>query len=112
MSVNYLSKERSNGVMSGFLIGTEQRLSGFNIYKVSAAQYMRIRMCDETAKLLDRQPWHGGIPPYEWIGEQISPKFGYKYGDDTFPVFEYYGYCQPHKNAHEFCYLYVPVEKA
>ena len=47
----------------------------------------------------------------EWIGEQLAPQFGYQYGDDHLPVFEYYGYFKPEKNAHEFRYLYVPVEK-
>lgn len=111
MSVNYLSAARPNGVMFGFLVATDQQPDGFDIYKVPAAKYVRIRMCDETAKALGRDPWRGGIPPYEWIGEQIAPKFGYKYGDDALPIFEYYGYYNPGKNAHEYCYLYVPVEK-
>jgi len=33
-------------------------------------------------------------------------------GSDTSPIFEYYGYYNSDKRAHEFCYLYVPVEKA
>lgn len=111
MSVNYLSIERPNGVMFGFLVATVQQPDGFDIYKVPTAQYMRIRICNETAKALGRKPWNGGIPPYEWIGEQIAPKFGYRYGNDRLPIFEYYGYYNPDKNAHEFCYLYVPVEK-
>lgn len=111
MSVNYLSKERPNGVMFGFLVDTELQPDGFDIYKVPATQYACIRICDETAKSLGHEPWKGGIPPYEWIGEEIAPKIGYRYGDDTLPIFEYYGYYTPAKYAHEFCYLYVPVEK-
>ena len=111
MSVNYLSAERPNGVMFGFLVAMEQQPDGFDIYKVPATQYIRICMCEETAKTLEHEPWNGGIPPYEWIGEQIAPKFGYRYGNDTLPIFEYYGYYNPDKNAHEFRYLYVPVEK-
>ncbi|MCL2774632.1 MAG: MerR family transcriptional regulator [Oscillospiraceae bacterium] len=112
MSVNYLSAEHPNGVMFGFLVGTGQQSDEYDIYKVPAAQYARIHMCDETAKALDCEPWRGGIPPYEWIGEQIAPQIGYKYGNDTLPIFEYYGYYDPAKYSHEFCYLYVPVQKA
>ena len=111
MSVNYFSNERSNGVMFGFLVSTEEQPDGFDTYKVPAAQYMRIRMCDETAQALGHEPFHGGIPPYEWIGEQIAPEFGYKYDDDSTPIFEYYGYWNPEKYVHEFSYLYVPVKK-
>jgi hypothetical protein len=111
MSVNYLSAERPNGVMFGFLVSTESQPDGFDIYKAPAAKYMRILMNDETAKMLNREPFHGGIPPYQWIGELIAPNFDYKYGKDTLPIFEYYGYYNPDKNAHEFSYLYVPVGK-
>ena len=69
---------------------------------------MRIRMCDETAKSLGREPWQGAIPPYQWIGEDIAPKLGYQYGDETLPVFECYGDYDSIKNVHESCYLYVP----
>lgn len=112
MSINYLSSERPNGVMVGFLVQTEQQPDNFNIYKVPAAQYMRIPISDETAKALSQKMWDGGMPPYKWIGEQIAPKSGYKYGDDTLPIFEYYGYYNYDKNEHKFRYLYVPIEKA
>lgn len=111
MSVNYLSKERPNGVMFGFLVGTEHQPDRFDVYKLPTGRYLRIVINDESAKALGAQPWNGGIPPYEWIGEQLAPQFGYRYGDDHLPVFEYYGYYNAGKNAHEFRYLYVPVEK-
>lgn len=111
MSVNYLSKERPNGVMFGDLVGTENQPECFDVYKLPTGQYLRLSITDESAKALGSQPWNGGIPPYEWIGEQLAPQFGYQYGDDHLPVFEYYGYYKPEKNAHEFRYLYVPVEK-
>ena len=111
LSANYLSKERPNGVMFGSLVATDRQPDGFDIFKVPAAKYARIRMCDETAKALGHEPFKGGIPPYEWIGEQIAPKICYGYGDDKLPIFEYYGYWNPEKNAHEFTYLYVPVKK-
>lgn len=111
ISVNYLSSERPNGVMFGFLVATEKQPESFDIYKVPATDFLRIRICDETAKALGCEPWKGGIPPYEWIGERIAPEFGYKYGDDRLPIIEYYGYYNPTKNSHEYCYLYVPVEK-
>jgi len=112
LSVNYLSAERPNGVMFGTLVATDQRPDGFDIVRVPAARYMRIRMSEETAKALGREMWRGGIPPYVWIGEQVAPKFGYKYGCDALPVFEYYGYYSYETGMHEYCYLYVPVEKA
>ena len=97
--------------MFGFLAGTERQPDGFDILKVPAARFARIRMWDETAKALGHEPFKGGIPPHEWIGKEIAPALGYKYGDDTLPIFEYYGYYDPSKYAHEFSYLYVPVEK-
>ena len=112
LSANYLSSERPNGVMFGFLVVNDRQPDGFDIYKVPAAKYARIPMCEETAKALGHEPFKGGIPPFGWIGKQIAPKIGYRYGDDKLPVFEYYGYYNPDKNAHEFTYLYVPVEKA
>jgi len=112
MSVNYLSAERPNGVMVGFLVATDRQPDDFDIYKVPAAQYMRLLICDETAKGLGHESWNGGIPPYGWIGEQIAPIYGYEYGENTLPIFEYYGYYNPDKNEHKFRYLYVPVQKA
>jgi predicted transcriptional regulator YdeE len=97
--------------MYASLVASDHQPDGFDVYKVPAAKYARIRMCDETAKALGREPWKGGIPPFEWIGEQIAPKIGYRYGDDKLPIFEYYGFYNPEKNAHEFNYLYVPVDK-
>ena len=72
---------------------------------------MRLAINDDSAKALGSQPWEGGMPPFGWVGEQLAPQFGYRYGDDRLPVFEYYGFYKPEKNAHEFTYLYVPVEK-
>jgi DNA-binding transcriptional MerR regulator/DNA gyrase inhibitor GyrI len=109
MSVNYLSKERPNGVMFADLVGTENQPEGFDVYKLPAGQYLRLAINEDSAKALGSQLWEGGIPPYEWVGEQLAPQFGYRYGNDRLPVFEYYGYYKPEKNAHEFRYLYVPV---
>jgi hypothetical protein len=111
ISANYLSRERPNGVMYASLVASDRQPDGFDVYKVPAAKYARIRMCDETAKALGHEPWRGGIPPFEWIGEQIAPKIGYKYGDDKLPIYEYYGFYNPKKKSHEFGYLYVPVDK-
>lgn len=44
-----------------------------DIYKIPTAKFLRIRMSDETARVLGHEPWQGGIPPYQWIGEQIAP---------------------------------------
>lgn len=109
MSVNYLSDERPSGVMFGFLVADSVQPEQYDIYKVPAAKFLRIRMCAETAKALGREPWEGGIPPYHWIGEQIAPELGFTYGSDTLPVVEYYGYFKPDEGTHEYCYLYVPA---
>lgn len=111
MSVNYLSGERPSGVMFGFLVANAHQPEQYDIYKVPAARFLRIRMCDETAKALGHNPWTGGIPPYQWIGEQIAPELGYTYGSDTLPIVEYYGFFKPEKGTHEYCYLYVPVKE-
>lgn len=42
--------------------------------------------------------------------EQIAPAFGYGYGDDTLPIFEYYIH-NPQTHKPETAYLYVPVSK-
>lgn len=112
ISVNYLSEDRPNGVMFGALVAAAQQISGFDLYKVPAGKYARIELNDETAKALGHAAWNGGIPPYEWIGAEIAPRIGYTYGSDALPIIEYYGYYDPGKCAHEFRYLYVPIEKA
>jgi len=111
MNVDILSKERPDGVLFGFLVGTDKQPRKFDVIKVPAGQYLRIAFTDENAKALGAPPFHGGKPPYEWVGEQLAPQFGYTYGDDRLPVFEYYGFWNAERNAHEFRYLYVPVEK-
>jgi len=110
ISVNYLSSERPNGVMFGFLASTEPINATCDVYIAPAAQYMRIRISEETAIALGHAPWMGGIPPHGWIGEQLAPQFGYTYGCDTLPVVEYYGFYNPSIGEHEYCYLYVPVQ--
>lgn len=111
ISLNYLSSERPNGVMFGFLVETDEQPDCYDIIRLPSSLYMRVQICDETFKALGVEPWTGGIPPYNWIGEYIAPKFGYKYGDDTLPIFEYYGHNKIDNNI-EVCYLYVPVSKA
>lgn len=111
LSINYLSKVRPNGVMFASLVEHDKQVDSFDIFRAPKALYARIRMNDETAEALGYEPWHGGIPPYQWLGEDIAPNFGYTYGDDTLPVIEYYGYYDPEKYSHEFCYLYVPIKK-
>ena len=110
MSLNYLS-ERPRGILFGMQVDTEQQPKVYDIYKVPPARFMRVLICEETARALGVEMWHGGIPPYEWIGERIAPQCGYRYGSDALPVFEYYGFYDPETNRHKFCYLYVPVEK-
>lgn len=112
ISFNYLSGERPNGVMFGFYVGTEVQPECFDVVKLPPALYMRVQICDETAAALGCEPWKGGVPPYEWITERIAPDCGYRAGDDALPVFEYYGFYDPEKNEHKYCFLYVPVAPA
>ena len=44
LSANYLSKGHPNGVMFGALVAGEKQPEGFDIFKVTAALYARIRM--------------------------------------------------------------------
>ena len=110
ISLNYLSKERPNGVMFGFLVESDQQPAAYDLLKLPPATYMKVRICGETFKALGVQPWTGGIPLYEWIGERIAPQLGYEYGEDTLPVVEYYLH-NPQSGQVEACYLYVPVRK-
>ncbi len=57
MSLNYLSHERPSGVMFGFLVTTDVQPDSYDIYKIPAAKFLRIRMCDETARVLGHEPW-------------------------------------------------------
>lgn len=110
MSLNYLSDKRPNGVFFGFRVETDEQPDCYDLIKVPRALFMRVKICDETFKALGVEPWTGGIPPYEWIGEYIAPKFGYKYGADSYPIFEYSGHSKTNDSV-EVCYLYVPVQK-
>lgn len=112
MSLNYLTDQRPSGVMFGFLVAGDAQPEEYDICKIPAAKFLRVRMCDETAKALGHAPWTGGIPPYQWIGEQIAPELGYTYGSDALPIVEYYGFYGPVTCSHEYCYLYVPVDEA
>lgn len=97
--------------MFGYLVNEGNIPKEFDIFKIPAAFFLRILINEETAACLKRKPWKGGIPPYEWIGEQIAPALGFQYGKDTLPIIEYYGFYQPEIQKHRFCYLYVPVQK-
>lgn len=111
MSINYLTEERPNGVFFGFRVETDIQPECYDIIQVPSTVYMRVEICNETFRASDVEPWTGGIPPYEWIGEHIAPKLGYKYGADSYPIFEYYGHNKT-DNSIEVCYLYVPVQEA
>lgn len=114
ISVNYLSSERPNGVMFGEMVRTNEQSDGFDILYIPTAIYMRILICDETANALNKEPWHGGIPPYSWIYDLLAPHFGYKPGSDILPIIEYYGHYKPGEPKiyeNKLCFLYVPIEK-
>lgn len=108
ISLNYLSKERPNGVMFGFFVETEEQPDCYDVIKVPSSLYMKIQICDKTFKALEVEPWTGGIPPYKWIGEILAPRYGYEYGDDTLPIYEYY-FHDPENFNIDACDLYVPV---
>ena len=110
ISLNYLSDQRPNGVMFGFQVQTEKQPECYDVVKVPESVYMKIEICNDTFEALGVEPWKGGIPPYEWIGEILAPKFGYVYGEDTLPIVEYYKH-RPVTFEVEACYLYVPVKK-
>ena len=93
------------------LAGTENQPKGFDVYKLPGGQYLFLAINDDSVKALGSQPFNGGIPPYEWIGGQLAPQFGYQYGDDRLPVFEYYGYYKPEKNVNELRYSLPVPEK-
>lgn len=42
MSLNYLSCERPNGVMFGFLVTTDVQPDSYDIYKIPAAKFLQI----------------------------------------------------------------------
>lgn len=111
ISLNYLCEVRPRGVMFAVLAASDAVPEGCDVLHTPASLYMRITPDEETAAAVGEQPWEGGIPPYQWIGEKIAPLFGYTYGDDTLPVVEYYGNYDPKTNVHQYRHLYVPVKK-
>ncbi len=112
LSLNYLSEGHPNGVMFGSLVHTDLQPAGYDILPIPGGIYARIQINAHTALALERKPWTGGVPPYEWISGQIAPEIGYEYGDTSLPIIEYYGPRDPKSHAHRYCYLYVPVQKA
>ena len=109
LSLNYHTAGRPNGLMVCDLVESAAQPSGFDVLKVPAGRYMRLRICDEAASALGYEPWHGGIPPFSWIEDRIAPALGYGYGSEELPVIEYYGFFNPNTFEHEYRYLYVPV---
>ena len=109
MSINYLSDKRPSGVFFGWRVDSDTQPDCFDVINVPSGLYMRVEICEKTFSALKVEPWTGGIPPYKWIGEKLAPKFDMKYGDDTYPIFEYYGH-NKQTNDIEVCYLYVPVQ--
>lgn len=111
LSINYLCGERPNGLMVCDMVTSIEQPDCFDILTVPAGKYLRIRICDETARALGHEPWMGGIPPFGWIYDDIAPALGYTRGSDNLPIIEYYGFYNPDKYEHEYRYLYVPVQK-
>ena len=111
LNLNYLDKEKPNGLFIADQVSGTDQPEEFTVMTIPAGTYMRLRLTDETAKALGHEPWHGGIPPYQWITDDLAEKFGYRTGDSSLPIIEYYGYFSMETYDHEYRYLYVPVEK-
>lgn len=110
ISLNYLSSERPNAVMFAVQTDSEEQEECFDLYRSPSGTFMRIQICKRTAAALERKMWEGGIPPYEWIYDQIAPELGYAAGDDRMPIVEYYG-CYNAEWIPQCCRLYVPIQK-
>lgn len=108
IDLNYLS-DGLHGLMIGDLCAEAAQDGGCDLLELPAALFICLRLTDEAAAALGREPWRGGIPPYEWIGAEIAPKFGYKLDRSGVPVIEYYGFFDIATLSHRYRYLYVPV---
>ncbi len=107
VSIGYLADNRPSGVVFGELVESGDQPEGFDVLRIPAASYIRLRICPETAKALGREMWRGGIPPYEWVYD-VAPRLGLE-PDVTLPIIEYYGHSSPETHE-QLCYLYAPVK--
>ena len=109
LSFNYLSGQRPSGVFFGFLVESRRQPEGFDMVWIPAGRYLRLEINEQTDKALDKQPWTGGVPPFQWVSESIGPRLGFACGDSQLPIVEYYR----HRPDGEIqgCWLYVPVQQ-
>ncbi len=108
MNIHHIDQTPPVGVMFAYLVDTEQQPEGLDVFKLPAGQYMCIPLGDNSvATAIGVEPWYGGPPPHEWVGEHIAPHFGYACAGDALPVIEYYA-CE---NGEWHAWMYVPVEK-
>ena len=99
-------------MMYAFLTSSREQPCECEFCEAPEGLYMKISLSDSTAEALGKPPWHGGIPPYEWVTEQIALALGYVCGDGELPIAEYYGFFSMTTFEHDCRYLYVPVRKA
>jgi hypothetical protein len=116
--LNFNHTERATGfkgVMFGEIVTTDKQPDGFDVYRLPAAKWMRLRIdTGFTDKQLGREPYYSGPPPFEWIYDLVE-QFGYKPGSSELPIIEYYAYYAPgmeQKYENKLYYVYAPVEKA
>lgn len=107
MSFNYLSDQRPSGVFFGFLVEGRKQPEGFDLVWVPAGRYLRVPVNEQTAKALEKEPWTGGVPPYQWISEALGPRLGFTCGDSGQPIVEYYHHRED--GSIDGCWMYVPV---
>lgn len=107
MSFNYLTDQRPSGVFFGFLVESHKQPEGFDMYWLPEGQYLRVEINEATAQALNSEPWTGGVPPFQWVSENLGPQLGFTCGDSQLPIVEYYRH-QPTGEING-CWLYVPV---
>lgn len=108
-SLQYLSSRLPSGVMFARPALSESQPEEFDILKLPGARYLRVKLDGKTAAYLGCEPWQGGTPPHEWLGERLGPELGFTYSGNDAVVLEYYGDPDPETGNPRVCYLYVSV---
>ena len=109
LSFNYLSGGRPRAVAYAILTDSPEQPCACERIRLPEGVFLKISLADGTAAALRREPWHGGIPPYSWILDQIAPEAGYVADPGDLPIVEYYGFFDMDTFEHKYRYLYVPV---
>ncbi|WP_322172990.1 hypothetical protein [Acutalibacter caecimuris] len=107
MSFNYLSGQRPSGVFFGFRVESRAQPQGFDLRWLPGGQYLRVEINEQTARALEKEPWQGGVPPYQWICQSFGPRLGFACEDSGLPITEYYRHAAD--GSITGCWMYVPV---